>query len=60
MGKDFRILQIDINGNKISELTNLIITTKPKIVTIQETKLNPKLKTPEIPDLAIRLDSVWI
>ena len=47
--KDFKIIQLNINGirNKTMELTQLITTTttKPKIVTIQETKLNPKLQT---------------
>ena len=48
-----------MNGlrNKITELTHLITITQPKIVTIQETKLNSKIKIPDIPDFTtIRKD----
>ena len=45
------ILQININGirNKIEELKNLVHSTQPDIITIQETKLTHKAKTPKIP-----------
>ena len=53
--KDLKIFQININGirYKMTEHTHLIATTKLEIVTIQETKLNPKLKTPDMPDFSI-------
>ena len=41
----------------MTELTLLTPTEKPKIVTIQETKLNPRLKTPDLLEYtAIRKD----
>ena len=44
------ILQVNINGikNKLEELTLLIHDTHADIITIQETKLNPKSKTPRV------------
>ena len=49
--KNLKILQININGirNKITELSHLAKTTKPEIITVQETKLNPRLPTPNTP-----------
>ena len=49
--KNIVILQININGisNKIEELKNLVHGTQPGIITIQETKLTQKAKTPKIP-----------
>ena len=49
--KNIVILQININGirNKIEELKNIVHNTQPDIVTIQETKLTQKAKTPKIP-----------
>ena len=45
--KNIVILQININGirNKIEELKNLVHSTQPDIITIQETKLTQKTKT---------------
>ena len=45
------ILQININDirNTIEELKNLVYNTQPDIITIQETKLTQKAKTPKIP-----------
>ena len=50
-GQNIVILQININGirNKIDELKNLVHNTQPDIITIQETKLTQKTKTPKIP-----------
>ena len=44
------ILQVNINGlrNKLEELKLLIHDTHADIITIQETKLTPKAKTPKI------------
>ena len=44
------ILQVNINGlrNKLEELKLLIHDTHAAIITIQETKLTPKAKTPKI------------
>ena len=44
------ILQVNINGlrNKLEELKLLIHDTHADIITIQETKLTPKTKTPKI------------
>ena len=44
------ILQVNINGlrKKLEELKLLIHDTHADIITIQETKLNPKAKTPKI------------
>ena len=44
------ILQVNINGlrNKLEELKLLIHDTHEDIITIQETKLTPKAKTPKI------------
>ena len=49
--KNIVILQININGirNNIEELKKLVHSTQPDIITIQETKLTPKAKTPKIP-----------
>ena len=58
--KNIVILQININGirNKIEELKNLVHSTQPDIITIQETKLTQKAKTPKIPHYTIiRTDS---
>ena len=43
------ILQVNINGikNKLEELKLLILDTHADIITIQETKLTPKAKTPK-------------
>ena len=57
--KNLKILQININGlrNKTTELNLLVKSTKPEIITVQETKLNSKLKTPDIPNYSsIRKD----
>ena len=53
------ILQVNINGlrNKLEELKLLIHDTHADIITIQETKLTPKSKTPKIPNFtAVRTD----
>ena len=44
------ILQVNINGikNKLEELKLLIHDTHADIITIQETKLTPKAKTPKV------------
>ena len=44
------ILQVNINGikNKLGELKLLIHDTHADIITIQETKLTPKAKTPKV------------
>ena len=44
------LLQVNINGlrNKLEELKLLIHDTHADIITIQETKLTPKAKTPKI------------
>ena len=44
------ILQVNINGlrNKLEELKLLIHNTHADIITIQETKFTPKVKTPKI------------
>ena len=49
--KNIVILQININDirNKIEELKNLVHSTQPDIITIQETKLTHNAKTPQIP-----------
>ena len=49
-GQTIVILQININGirNKIEELENLVHSTQPDRITIQETKLTQKDKTPNI------------
>jgi hypothetical protein len=57
--KNLHILQININGisNKIDELRALINLEKIDIVTVQETKLRPKTKTPTVNNFtAIRTD----
>ena len=48
--KNIVILQININGirNKIEELKNLVHITQPDIITLQESKLTQKAKTPKI------------
>ena len=48
--KNIVILQININGirNKIEELKNLVHSTQPDIITVQEIKLTQKVKTPTI------------
>ena len=53
------ILQVNINGlrNKLEELKLLIHDTHADIITIQETKLTPKAKTPKIHNFtAVRTD----
>ena len=53
------ILQVNINGlrNKLEELKLLIHDTHTDIITIQETKLTPKAKTPKIHNFtAVRTD----
>ena len=53
------ILQVNINGlrNKLEELKLLIHDTHADIITIQETKLTPKDKTPKIHNFtAVRTD----
>ena len=51
--KNIVILQITINSirNIIEQLKNLVHSTQPDIITIQETKLTQKAKTPTIPPL---------
>ena len=53
--KNIVILQININDirNKIEELKKLVHSTQPDIITIQETKLTQKAKTPRIPHYTI-------
>ena len=61
--KDFKIIQLNINGirNRITELALLTTTEKPKTMTIQETKLNPSLKTPDLLDYtAISKDRITV
>ena len=53
------ILQVNINGlkNKLEELKLLIHDTHADIITIQQTKLTPKAKTPKIHNFtAVRTD----
>ena len=53
------ILQVNINGfrNKLEEIKLLIHDTHADIITIQETKLTPKAKTPKIHNFtAVRTD----
>ena len=57
--RNFIILQVNINGlrNKLEELKLLIHDTHADIITIQETKLTPKAKTPKIHNFtAVRTD----
>ncbi|RWS01070.1 Tcoingi protein-like protein, partial [Dinothrombium tinctorium] len=51
---NLRIIQLNINGlnRKLPELTLLIKAHKPHIITLQETKLSTRTKTPRIPDYA--------
>ena len=51
--RNLNILQVNINGlrNKLDELKLLIHDTHADIITIQETKLTPKAKTPKIHNL---------
>ena len=42
------ILQVNRNGKKLEELKLLIHDTHADIITIQETKLTPKAKTPKV------------
>ena len=56
------ILQVNINGlrNKLEELKLLIHDTHADIITIQETKLTPKAKTPKIHNFtAVRTDGLY-
>ena len=50
--KNLILLQVNINGlkNKLEELKLLIHDTHADIITIQETKLTPKVKIPKVHD----------
>ena len=52
----FIILQVNINGikNNLEELKLLIHDTHAGIITIQETKLTPKSKTPKVHNTTVR------
>ena len=55
------ILQVNINGlrNKLEELKLLIHDTHADIITVQETKLTPKAKTPKIHNFtSVRTDGL--